>query len=98
MLNNALLMLNQQSVLEIVELVAGLGLEPVRLVEVLKLGSANSNALGHFGSFITPENVGHLAAVEALDMELFATAMRDAALTPRRSPPAGSPARTAWRA
>jgi 3-hydroxyisobutyrate dehydrogenase-like beta-hydroxyacid dehydrogenase len=78
LLNNALLMLNQQSVLEIVELAAGLGLEPVRLVEVLKLGSANSNALGHFGSLITPENVGHLAAVEALDMELFATAMRDA--------------------
>jgi 3-hydroxyisobutyrate dehydrogenase-like beta-hydroxyacid dehydrogenase len=78
LLNNALLMLNQQSIREMVELAAGLGLEPVRLVEVLKLGSANSNALGHFGSLITPENVGHLAAVEALDMELFATAMRDA--------------------
>jgi len=78
LLNNALLMLNQQSILEIVELVARLGLEPARVADVLKLGSANSTALGHFGGFITPENVEHLAAVEALDMDLFARAMRDA--------------------
>ena len=78
LLNNALLMLNQQSILEMVELAVGLGLGPARLVEVLKLGSANSSALGHFGSFITPENVEHLSGVEALDMELFAQAMRDA--------------------
>jgi 3-hydroxyisobutyrate dehydrogenase-like beta-hydroxyacid dehydrogenase len=78
LLNNALLMLNQQSILEMVELAVGLGLEPIRLVEVLKLGSANSDALGHFGSFITPENVEHLSSVEALDMDLFASAMLDA--------------------
>jgi 3-hydroxyisobutyrate dehydrogenase-like beta-hydroxyacid dehydrogenase len=78
LLNNALLMLNQASIAEILDLAAGLELEPARLVEVLRLGSANSDALGHFGSFITTENVGHLSSVEALDMELFATAMRDA--------------------
>lgn len=78
LLNNALLMLNQESIAEILDLAADLELEPARLVEVLRLGSANSDALGHFGSFITTENVGHLSSVEALDMELFATAMRDA--------------------
>ena len=78
LLNNALLMLNQASIEEIVELAAGLDLQPARVVEVLRLGSANSDALGHFGSFITSENVAHLSEVEALDMQLFAAAMRDA--------------------
>jgi 3-hydroxyisobutyrate dehydrogenase-like beta-hydroxyacid dehydrogenase len=77
LLNNALLMLNQASIKEIVELAGGLGLEPARVVEVLKLGSANSDALGHLGSLITSENVEHLSEVEALDMQLFAAAMRD---------------------
>src|ERR1700722_20028571 len=78
LLNHALLMLNQASIAEILDLAAGLELEPARLVEVLRLGSSNSDALGHFGRFITTENVGPLSSVEALDMELFATAMRDA--------------------
>ena len=95
LLNNALLMLNQQSILEMVELAVGLGLEPVRLVEVLKLGSANSNALGHLGSFITPGNVEHLSGVEALDMELFATAVRDAGVDAEAITARGLAARTA---
>lgn len=76
--NNTLLMLNQAAVADIVELAAGMGLDPVRLVEVLKLGSASSTALTLLNTMVTPETVDHLAGVEAFDMEIFAAAMRDA--------------------
>ncbi|MEU3334629.1 NAD-binding protein [Streptomyces sp. NPDC006668] len=42
--NNALLMMNQAAIAEIVDLAAQLGMNPARLVDVLKLGSASSAA------------------------------------------------------
>ncbi|GAA1913106.1 NAD(P)-dependent oxidoreductase [Streptantibioticus ferralitis] len=75
--NNALLMMNQANISEIVELAAPLGLDPARMVEVLKLGSASSAALTLLNTMVTLENVEHPSGVEALDMELFDTAMRD---------------------
>lgn len=81
--NNALLMMNQASIAAIVDLAVELGTDPARLVEVLKLGSASSAALTLLNTMVTPDNVEHLSGVEALDMELFDTAMRAAGVDPR---------------
>jgi 3-hydroxyisobutyrate dehydrogenase-like beta-hydroxyacid dehydrogenase len=78
LLNNALLMMNQASIAEVVELTGKLGLDATRLVDVLKLGSASSSALTLLNTMVTLDNVEHLSSVEALDMELFDTAMRQA--------------------
>jgi 3-hydroxyisobutyrate dehydrogenase-like beta-hydroxyacid dehydrogenase len=76
--NNALLMMNQASIADIVELAAGFGmLDPVTLVDALKLGSASSAALTLLNTMITPGTVDHLAAVEAEDMRIFDTAMTE---------------------
>ncbi|MFV2117395.1 NAD(P)-dependent oxidoreductase [Streptomyces sp. Act-28] len=76
--DNALLMLNQRSIADIVALAARLEVDLGPLVEVLKLGSASSTALTLLNTMVRPDNVGHLSKVEALDMELFDQAMRDA--------------------
>ncbi|WP_329239384.1 NAD(P)-dependent oxidoreductase [Actinoallomurus sp. NBC_01490] len=81
--NNALLMMNQANITEIVDLAIELGMDPARLVGVLKLGSASSAALTLLNTMVTLDNVAHLSSVEALDMELFDTAMREADLDPR---------------
>jgi len=78
LLNNALLMMNQANIAEIVELAGTLDLDAARLVEVLKLGSASSAALTLLNTMVTLDNVEHLSGVEALDMELFDAAMQHA--------------------
>ena len=78
--NNALLMMNQAVIAEIVELAVELKLDAARLVEVLKLGSAASAALSLLNTMVRPDNVEHLSGVEALDMELFDQAMREAGI------------------
>ncbi len=78
--NNALLMHNQASIADILQLAAQAGLDPVSLVHALRLGSANSRALELMNTMVTPETVEHLSAVEALDMDLFDQAMRDAGI------------------
>jgi 3-hydroxyisobutyrate dehydrogenase-like beta-hydroxyacid dehydrogenase len=83
--NNALLMMNQAAIAEIVELAIRLGLDPARLVEVLMLGSAASAALSLLNTMVRPDNVDHLASVEALDMELFDQAMRQAGIDPTQT-------------
>ena len=76
--NNALLMMNQASIADIVELAASFGmLDPVTLVDALKLGSASSAALTLLNTMITPGTVDHLSAVEAEDMRIFDTAMTE---------------------
>jgi 3-hydroxyisobutyrate dehydrogenase-like beta-hydroxyacid dehydrogenase len=79
--NNALLMMNQASIAEIIELAAGLGMDPATLAEVLKLGSGSSSALTLLNTMVTPANVEHLARVQVLDMELFDTAMTESGLS-----------------
>ena len=73
--NNALLMMNQAAIAEIVELALGAGMELLRLFEALKLGSASSRALTLLNTMVTPDTVGHLSAVEAEDMRIFQAAM-----------------------
>jgi hypothetical protein len=69
--------MNQANIADIVELAIRLRMDPSSLVNVLKLGSASSNALTLLNSMVTLDNVDHLARIEALDMHLFDTAMRD---------------------
>lgn len=76
--NNVLMIMNQAAIADTFELAGQLGMDPVRLFEVLQLGSAGSTVLSLFNAMITTETVEHLASVEALDMNLFDTAMRDA--------------------
>jgi 3-hydroxyisobutyrate dehydrogenase-like beta-hydroxyacid dehydrogenase len=78
LLNDALLMMNQAAVADIVTLADELRLDPLPLVEVLKLSSASSAALTLLNTMVRLDNVDHLSAVEALDMELFDRAVRDA--------------------
>lgn len=78
--NNALMILNQASIADTFELAVAFGMDPVALFEVLKLGSAASTVLSLFNTMITTDTVEHLAQVEALDMDLFDTAMRDAGI------------------
>jgi 3-hydroxyisobutyrate dehydrogenase-like beta-hydroxyacid dehydrogenase len=75
--NNALLMMNQASIAEIVDVAVRAGVDPVRLVEVLKLGSGSSAALTLLNTMVTLDTVEHLCGVEALDMDLFDAAMQD---------------------
>ena len=76
--NNTLLMMNQAAIAEIVDLAEAVGLAPLKLFEALKLGSASSRALTLLNTMVTPATVGHLSAVQAEDMEIFAAAMADA--------------------
>lgn len=76
--NNALLMISQAGIADVVELATKAGMNPVALIEGLKLGSATSAALTLLNTMITPDTVEHLSAVEALDMQLFGQAMQQA--------------------
>lgn len=76
--NNALLMLNQAAIADVLELAPQVGLHAAGLVDALKLGSADSRALQLMNAMVNPDTVDHLSTVEALDMELFDEAMRDA--------------------
>lgn len=80
--NNTLLMMNQASIAGIPDLAARAGTDAVRLAGALKLGSASSAALTLPSTMITPQAAGHLAGVQALGMEIFAEAMREAAADP----------------
>jgi 3-hydroxyisobutyrate dehydrogenase-like beta-hydroxyacid dehydrogenase len=78
--NNALLILNQAAIAEVVELAAAGGTDPDRLVEALRLGSAGSRALSLLGPMVNAETVAHLSAVEDLDVDLFAAALTEAGI------------------
>ncbi|WP_167950046.1 NAD(P)-dependent oxidoreductase [Brevibacterium marinum] len=75
LLNNALLILNQAAIADVLELGVQTGLSTTALVSSLRLGSADSRALRLMNTMVTPDSVDHLAAVEALDMNIFDDAM-----------------------
>ncbi|WP_373453925.1 NAD-binding protein [Rhodococcus sp. 06-418-5] len=83
LVNNALLMLNQAAIADVLELAALAGLDTSHLVDVLRLGSADSRALQLMNTMVNPDTVEHLTQVEALDMHLFDRAMRDAGVSAR---------------
>lgn len=80
LLNNTLLMMNQANIAEIVDLAARSGVDTIRLVQALKLGSGSSRALELLPvrSTVSLEaTAAHLTEVELLDMSLFDTAMTE---------------------
>ncbi|MBJ7289908.1 NAD(P)-dependent oxidoreductase [Williamsia sp.] len=76
--NNALLMMNQAAIADIMELAGQAGFAPGPLVDALRAGSADSRALSLMNTMVNPDTVGHLSTVEALEMDLFQQAMTDA--------------------
>ncbi len=81
LLNNALMILNQASIVEVANLGAAFGIDPRTLVEVLNLGSAASRMLSLLNIKMRPETIAdtmeHTLHVLALDMEIFATAVKE---------------------
>lgn len=75
--NNLLLALNQNNIAQVVQTAVASGLEPARLVEVLRLGSANSRALELMNTMVTPGTVEHQSALLVEDLDIFDEAMRD---------------------
>ncbi|NMO57861.1 NAD(P)-dependent oxidoreductase [Actinoplanes sp. TBRC 11911] len=74
--NNALMMMNQRNIEEIVALAQRVdGLELPALFDVLRSASATSFALEAMNRAVTVANADHLTKLELLDMELFAEAM-----------------------
>jgi 3-hydroxyisobutyrate dehydrogenase-like beta-hydroxyacid dehydrogenase len=74
--NNALMLLNQNAIADVLALAAGTGADVAALVSALRLGSAASRALELVGTMIRPDTADHLAEVGALDMEIFDQALR----------------------
>ncbi|MBM0224586.1 NAD(P)-binding domain-containing protein [Micromonospora sp. ATA51] len=89
--NNALLMMNQAAIADVVDLGLRAGLDPGTLVEGLKLGSATSAALTLLNTMVTPDTVEHLSRVEALDMQLFEEAMTAAGVEAAEATARGLP-------
>ena len=73
--NNTLMMMNQANIADIVERAVDYGMDASKLVEVLKVSSANSRALELLNTMITADTVDHLVAVQLVDMEIFDEAM-----------------------
>ncbi len=75
--SDALLMMNQANIADIMELSASFGMDPSKLANILKLSSASSSALTLLNSMITLDNVDHLSHAEVLDMQVFDKAMTE---------------------
>lgn len=82
--NNAMLIMNQTTIAELLHLADAAKVDVTRLKRSLALGSASSSALTLFGTMITPDNVEHLSQVEDVDVDIFATAMREAGVDASR--------------
>ena len=66
---------------DIVELANTLRMDLSSLVDVVKLGSASSNALTLLNNMVTLDNVDHPGKkIEALNMQLFDTAMTESSV------------------
>ncbi|MFJ9034349.1 NAD(P)-dependent oxidoreductase [Streptomyces sp. NPDC102274] len=73
--NNTLMMLNQRSIDEIIEVAQRVRLDLPKLLNVLGTGSASSAALAALNSAITVDNAEHLTKLQLIDMQLFADAV-----------------------
>ncbi|TCK59251.1 3-hydroxyisobutyrate dehydrogenase-like beta-hydroxyacid dehydrogenase [Curtobacterium sp. PhB136] len=80
--NNALMLMNQHAIADILAVASTIGTDVPALVSALRLGSAGSRALELLGTMITPETAEHLSEVCLLDMHIFADAMRDSEADP----------------
>lgn len=80
--NNALLMMNQAAIADILAQAETVGLPAVTLADALKLGSGTSAALTLMNTMVTADTVEHLSAVEEVEINLFDTALREAGAEP----------------
>jgi 3-hydroxyisobutyrate dehydrogenase-like beta-hydroxyacid dehydrogenase len=78
--NNTLMMMNQANIADVVELAKRVGVDPIALVEVIKLGSGSSAAL-QLLPVHSPVNLDaaaeHAVGALLLDVELFDAAMKE---------------------
>jgi 3-hydroxyisobutyrate dehydrogenase-like beta-hydroxyacid dehydrogenase len=74
--NNALLMMNQENLSELLDLAQALKIPLAPLLDVLRSGSASSFALQAIGPSINTANVQHVRDLELKDMRLFTGAVQ----------------------
>ncbi|MGA8789139.1 MAG: NAD(P)-dependent oxidoreductase [Paenarthrobacter sp.] len=77
LINNALLMMNQKNVQEILALGRNLGLDLDALSELLLSGTGRSFALQALTGAVTTSNAEHLKFLQIIDMDIFADAMKE---------------------
>jgi 3-hydroxyisobutyrate dehydrogenase-like beta-hydroxyacid dehydrogenase len=80
LVNNTLLMMNRANVAEVLDHLATAGIDPVPVVDAVKLGSGSSNALEMLptGSPVDMSDaIKHLGRIELLDVDIFTAAMAD---------------------
>lgn len=75
LINNALLMMNQRSIQDILVLARNLGLDLDRLVDLLLSGTGRSFAVEALTGPVTAANAAHLEVLQAIDMDIFTEAM-----------------------
>ncbi len=74
LINNALLMMNQKNIENILQLATRLGIGIPALVEVLRAGSSRSFVLEALATGFTADKVPHLQKLQLIDMDLFTEA------------------------
>jgi 3-hydroxyisobutyrate dehydrogenase len=75
LINNALLMMNQKNVQDILALASKLDLDLGALTDLLLSGTGRSFALEALTGAVTTTNADHLNVLQIIDMDLFAEAM-----------------------
>ena len=76
LINNALLMMNQKNVQDILALGRNLSLDLGALSELLLSGTGRSFALESLSGAVTVNNAEHLRILQIIDMDIFADAMK----------------------
>jgi 3-hydroxyisobutyrate dehydrogenase-like beta-hydroxyacid dehydrogenase len=75
LINNAMLMANQNNVVDLLRIAERLGVNLPALVTVLRSGTASSTALQSLGHAVRPDNAQHLSRLQLIDMDIFAEAV-----------------------
>lgn len=75
LINNALLMMNQKNVQDILALAKNLDLDLCALTELLLAGTGRSFALEALTGAVTLNNAEHLKVLQIIDMDIFTDAM-----------------------
>lgn len=75
LINNALLMMNQKNVQDILALGSNLDLDVGALMDLLLSGTGRSFALEALTGAVTTTNAEHLKVLQIIDMDIFAEAM-----------------------
>lgn len=83
LINNTLLMMNRANIADVIELMQAGGVDPVPVLEAVKLGSGSSRTLTLLPTRSTADvsaQAAHLTTVELLDMDIFVDAVSDLGL------------------